>query len=127
MPAMLTVTVEHGQLRGGGSLKECAQIAAECRNIVAIGVNCCSTLEALAGIRLLAAETDIPLSAYPNSGETWDAQARSWKSRGEGCASLLESVNAFADAGVSFLGGCCRVTPREIAAISQRLRGNCLR
>lgn len=127
MPAMLSVTVEHGQLRGGGSLKECAQIAAECRNIVAIGVNCCSTLEALAGIRLLAAETDIPLSAYPNSGETWDAQARSWKSRGEGSASLLESVNAFADAGVSFLGGCCRVTPREIAAISQQLRGNCLR
>ncbi|MFR4189925.1 MAG: homocysteine S-methyltransferase family protein [Corynebacterium variabile] len=35
----------------------------------------------------------------------------------------MDAVPDFLDAGVRLIGGCCRVTPREITAIPQAVRG----
>jgi homocysteine S-methyltransferase len=65
---------------------------------------------------------------YPNSGELWDHVNRRWLPRTEETAdgattSLLDAVPDFLDAGVRLIGGCCRVTPREITAIPEAVRG----
>ena len=62
-----------------------------------------------------------PVIFYPNSGETWDAAARSWLPGAHPADALAESVDAWLAAGVRAIGGCCRVTPQQIAAMRARL------
>lgn len=119
-PVVLSVTVAPGQdglLSDGTDLKEVAALASASEAIRAVGVNCGAAGDVLAGVRRLAEFTDLPLIAYPNSGETWDHMNRVWLPRQAGDATLLGSAGDFLDAGVRILGGCCRVTPREIAEL----------
>jgi homocysteine S-methyltransferase len=120
-------------LSDGTDLAEVARIVAETPAFRTVGVNCVSADAALAGVRALgaglaAAGRPLPLSVYPNSGELWDHVNRCWlprtaESAGGATTSLLDAVPDFLDAGVRLIGGCCRVTPREIAAIAQAVRG----
>ncbi|AHW64563.1 Homocysteine methyltransferase [Corynebacterium glyciniphilum AJ 3170] len=123
-PALLSVTVKPGSdgvLSDGTDVREVAAIASSSSAIRAVGVNCGSVGDVLAGARRLAEHTDLPLIAYPNSGERWDHAHRVWVPRqNDGGPGLLESVPDFLEAGVRLLGGCCRVTPREIAAVRDR-------
>lgn len=118
LPAMLSVTVADGKLRDGTDLSEVTRVLAGVRNIGALGVNCCQAEDALAAVRILAEGTDRPLMAYPNSGERWDHIARTWEPREKGELTPLGAVPDLLEAGVRFLGGCCRVTPREIEAMT---------
>ncbi|QPK78790.1 homocysteine S-methyltransferase [Corynebacterium lizhenjunii] len=86
----------------------------------ALGVNCCSAETAIAVIRQYAAATDLPLLAYPNSGEEWDHRARTWRRLSPQAMGLVEAAAALRDAGATHLGGCCRVTPAQIAALADR-------
>jgi homocysteine S-methyltransferase len=119
LPAMLSVTVADGRLRDGTPLPEMAPIFSGVTSIRVVGVNCCQAEDALAAVRTLSGLTDLPLIAYPNSGERWDHAARCWAPRTQGELTPLGAVPALVDAGVRFLGGCCRVTPREIAAMAE--------
>ncbi|AXE37762.1 homocysteine S-methyltransferase [Acidipropionibacterium virtanenii] len=118
LPAMLSVTVADGKLRDGTDLSEVTRVLAGVRNIGALGVNCCQAEDALAAVRILAEGTDLPLMAYPNSGERWDHIARTWEPREKGELTPLGAVPDLLEAGVRFIGGCCRVTPREIEAMT---------
>lgn len=116
-------------LSDGTDLTEVARIVAETPAFRTVGVNCVSTDAALAGVRALGeglAETGrpLPLSVYPNSGELWDHVNRCWLPRTAGGAigsapQLQDAVSDFLDAGVRLIGGCCRVTPREIAEVAE--------
>lgn len=120
-------------LSDGTELSEVARIVAETPAFRTMGVNCVGADAALAGVRALgeglaAAGRPLPLSVYPNSGELWDHVNRRWLPRtaeaaGGATTSLLDAVPAFLDAGVRLIGGCCRVTPREITAIAQAVCG----
>ncbi len=121
LPAMLSVTVRGGGLRDGTPLAEVPRILAG-STIRAVGVNCCDAEDALAAVRTLAGLTDLPLIAYPNSGEDWDHAAHRWEPRLPGELTPLGAVPVLLDAGVRFLGGCCRVTPHEIAAMARAAR-----
>ena len=120
-------------LSDGTELSEVARIVAETPAFRTVGVNCVSADAALAGVRALGeglaeAGRPLPLSVYPNSGELWDHVNRCWlprtaESAGGATTSLLDEVPDFLDAGVRLIGGCCRVTPREITAIAQAVRG----
>lgn len=118
LPAMLSVTVADGRMRDGTELSEVQRILAGVHNIRAVGVNCCGAEDALAAVRILAEGTDRPLIAYPNSGERWNHVARTWEPREKGELTPLGAVPDLLGAGVRFLGGCCRVTPREIEAMT---------
>lgn len=116
-------------LSDGTDLAEVARIVADTPAFRTVGVNCVSADAALAGLRALgeglaAAGRPLPLSVYPNSGERWDHVNRRWLPRtAEGTTSLLDAVPDFLDAGVRLIGGCCRVTPREITAIAEAVHG----
>ena len=59
----------------------------------------------------------LPIVAYPNSGEGWDAAARRWTAGGSDPVDAPAALRWLA-AGARLVGGCCRVRPEQIAAIS---------
>jgi len=86
--------------------------------VIAVGVNC--TAPAAVGPSIdAAAVAGKPVVVYPNSGEGWDAVARSWIGT-PGIAT--DDVPRWVDAGARLVGGCCRVRPEHIAAIAMMIR-----
>lgn len=118
IPAWLSFTVSGPHLRDGRSAAEACALAADHDAIVAVGVNCCAPGDVLPAVRSAIEMSGKPAVAYPNSGEIWDGAARRWFGESEFDASLPAS---WADAGATFIGGCCRVGPASIAAMAQAL------
>ena len=117
----LSVTLDGTTLGDGTRLDEVLNIVNDTPAIKALSINCCSADEALSAAEVFAQGTDKAFGVYPNSGETWDHVNRKWLSRDEGSVGLVEAVPQLLDLGVSFIGGCCRVTPREIEAIVKQV------
>jgi homocysteine S-methyltransferase len=105
-------TVDGGRTPAGQSLAEAGEIARDQPGIIAVGVNCSAPADAVAAVGVLAAASGKPGVLYPNSGETWDAVARTWRGRSE----PLDWATA-----APLVGGCCRVTPADIADIADRV------
>jgi homocysteine S-methyltransferase len=57
---------------------------------------------------------------YPNSGEQWDGQSHRWQGSWEN-DSLAALAPAWISAGARLVGGCCRIGPRDIAALHQQV------
>ncbi len=100
VPAWLSLTTVGDRTRRDEPASEAFAIAAEVPNMVALGANCCD-----------------PADGRHHSGEDWDAHARHWT----GHAAVGDSARSWADAGVRALGGCCRVTPYQIAGMRTEL------
>lgn len=114
IPAVLSMTVAHGKLRSGASIAEAVRIA-EDAGVVAIGVNCASVADTTDALERMSALTSLPLIAYPNSGEKWNAASRSWSGDP---ALVANAVPRWIELGARLIGGCCRVDTAEIARIS---------
>jgi homocysteine S-methyltransferase len=116
MPCWLSVTADGSRTRQGEPLEEAFAMARDVSEVVAVGVNCCSA-ETVDTVVATARETGgKPVVAYPNSGEGWDGEARTWT--GESTFHP-ERVLAWTGAGARLVGGCCRVTPAQIARIAR--------
>jgi homocysteine S-methyltransferase len=114
-PAMLSFTVSDGALRSGESIAEAVRIASDTPHLVAIGVNCSDVTSTDRALRLMRDVTDLPLIAYPNSGEVWDARSRSWSGTAH---AIADAVPGWLELGVSLVGGCCRVDTTELSKIA---------
>lgn len=115
IPAWLSVTCEAGRLRSGEDPAQAWRMAHEVPEIVAVGVNCTDPRELPDLIRSARAESGKPVVAYPNSGEVWDGRARRWT----GTAGFTpDAAASWVAAGARLVGGCCRVTADQIAAIA---------
>ena|SRR5688572_7319442 len=101
----------------GEPLAECASLADRVSSVLAVGVNCVKPEVVSAAIHALKEGTAKPIVVYPNSGETWSAGDESWKgdSRSDTLARLAPD---WMRAGARLVGGCCRVGPADIAALS---------
>jgi homocysteine S-methyltransferase len=102
----------------GEPLTDCARLLDRVPNVIAIGVNCVKPEIVGDAIRALRAGTSKAIVVYPNSGEQWDAQTRSWRGSWDH-GSLAALAPQWVSAGVRMIGGCCRIGPREIAALAQ--------
>ncbi len=60
--------------------------------------------------------TTKPIVVYPNSGEGWDAQTRSWTGKCDP-AGFAESAREWRKAGAQIIGGCCRTGPEHVKEI----------
>ena len=65
--------------------------------------------------------TDLPLIAYPNGGERWDAASRRWVAD-DGGGYDPPSSPSWAGLGATWLGGCCGTGPADIAALAERVQ-----
>jgi homocysteine S-methyltransferase len=115
LPAWLSYTIDGAVTRAGQPLAEAFAVATEVPQIIAVGVNCCAPRDVLPAIAVAREVTGKPVIVYPNSGERWDAQRRTWVGRSCFPAELAPMWVA---AGAGIIGGCCRVGPADIAALS---------
>jgi homocysteine S-methyltransferase len=121
VPAWLSVTGSGQRTRAGEPLAEAFTLAAECPAVIATGVNCLDPADVPAAVRTAAAYGGMPVVAYPNSGEGWDASTRSWTGTSRFDAVC---VTGWIDAGARLVGGCCRVTPSGIALLRTAIDGH---
>ncbi|WP_328677211.1 homocysteine S-methyltransferase [Streptomyces sp. NBC_00343] len=117
-PAWLSYSIEGDRTRAGQPLEEAFALAAEADEIIAVGVNCCAPEDVEGAVEIAARVTGKPVVVYPNSGETWDADARAWTGRATFTAEQVEGWRA---SGARLIGGCCRVGPEAIASIRRTL------
>ncbi|MEU7580919.1 homocysteine S-methyltransferase [Streptomyces sp. NPDC041068] len=118
VPAWLSYSVSGTHTRAGQPLEEAFALAADADEVIAVGVNCCDPRDADAAVALAARITGKPVVVYPNSGETWDAGARSWRGPTRFAAGQVAGWRA---AGARLIGGCCRVGPATIAEVAAEL------
>ena len=115
VPAWFSFSAHGTQTRAGQPLAEAFSVAASATCVFAAGVNCCAASDVLDAVTLAARVTGRPGIAYPNSGEDWDASKRRWAGDASYDVSLVPS---WIEAGAAYVGGCCRVGPRDIAALA---------
>jgi homocysteine S-methyltransferase len=118
LPTWMTFTCRSGSHTfGGDRIEDAVAAALSACDLTAVGVNCTApgfVPELLGRIRQV---TDLPLVAYPNSGQTWDAPNRVWT--GDPGAT---DVTAWIAAGAEYVGGCCGVGPTELAHLAALAR-----
>lgn len=123
IPAWLSVTLADGpegpHLADGTPLAEVAKAASASAMVKAVGVNCVRPSSVGPALATLAAHTDLPLIAYPNSGEVYDASTMEWREDPTFDTSAA-AIGEWVRAGAGILGGCCRTTPADIAALTAR-------
>ena len=116
VPAWLSLSAAGGRTRAGEPLEEAFAMAADVAEVVAVGVNCTTPSDARDAVPLAGVHG--PAVVYPNSGQGWDASARSWTGTS---AFDIADVAAWVAAGARLVGGCCRVGPQDVAALRAAL------
>lgn len=119
VPAWLSYTIAGTTTRAGQPLADAFAVAAGVPEIVAVGVNCCAPDDVEHAIEVARATTGKPVIVYPNSGEKWDGERRTWIGESGWSADLAPR---WAAAGALIIGGCCRVRPDDIASLALTLR-----
>ncbi|WP_030666760.1 homocysteine S-methyltransferase [Streptomyces rimosus] len=120
VPAWLSFSAAGEHTRAGQPLADAFALASDVPEVVAVGVNCCTPEDADRAVAMAARASGKPVVVYPNSGESWDAQARAWCGTPAFSADRVASWTA---AGARLVGGCCRVGPDAVAALARQLAG----
>lgn len=102
----------------GEPIAEAVAVAAGVAGLVAVGVNCTAPRHVRSLLEAAHGSTDLPLIAYPNGGDRWDAPARRWVADDGTGGFDAEEVAAWSALGATWLGGCCGTGPAEIAALA---------
>jgi homocysteine S-methyltransferase len=104
----------------GDRIEEAASVVASSPQVVAVGVNCTAPQHVARLLERIAGVTDLPLVAYPNSGQTWDPSHNRWLGppidvRAGG------HVAEWRSRGVAVIGGCCGIGPAAIGELAEAL------
>jgi homocysteine S-methyltransferase len=107
----------------GETLRDCAVLAAGFPQTIAVGVNCTQPIWIPSLIVELRHASTKPIVVYPNSGESWDGEARCWlqTSGTSAPAEFGDQARLWYAAGAQLVGGCCRTRPahiRQVAAVA---------
>lgn len=108
------------RIRSGAPIEEAIAAVAGTPGIAAVGVNCTAPEHVPELVARIRAVTTLPIVAYPNSGEGWNAASRRWTG---GIAGRVDgrAAAAWTAAGATLVGGCCRVGPGQVASIAASL------
>ncbi|WP_088068084.1 homocysteine S-methyltransferase [Gottfriedia luciferensis] len=122
--AWLSFSLKNEQeISEGMKLVECARVFEKSEQIVAIGINCAPVTVVTGAIQELKANTRKPIIVYPNSGETYNPETKTWHGH-EQCNVLDIQSEEWYQAGARLIGGCCRTTPYHIEEISNKWRSS---
>ena len=102
----------------GQPVEDAARLVAAAPTLAAIGINCTKP-EHVSGLvrRIRSVEPQLPVVVYPNAGRVWDGAASVWL--GDGSDLLPRAaLDAWFDAGVSLVGGCCGLGPAAVADVA---------
>ena len=116
--AWFSFTLRDSQhLSDGTPLRDVLAFLADYPQILAVGINCIALENTVDALSYLHSQTPLPLVVYPNSGEHYDAVTKTWHHHGEACATLEGYLPEWLAVGAKLIGGCCRTTPKDIAAL----------
>ncbi|QXE34209.1 homocysteine S-methyltransferase [Streptomyces sp. GMY02] len=118
VPVWLSYSIAGERTRAGQPLADAFALAAGAGQVIAVGINCCEPADAGRAVEIAASVTGKPVVVYPNSGEGWDAETRSWRG---GATFDPARVRSWQKAGARLVGGCCRVGPADIARLGTAL------
>lgn len=117
-PAWVSFTcASAGHTAAGDPVEAAAHAALAMPGLVAVGVNCTAPAHVAPLLRRIRSVTSLPLVAYPNRGQAWDAATNRWS----GAAEAGGDVDAWIEAGARWVGGCCGTGPADIAELRRRL------
>jgi len=108
-----------GHLSDGTPVGEVARLCEDTERVAAIGVNCTAPEHVAHLIDAMRSETTLPILAYPNSGEGYDAESKDWTGGGSD-VDLVTLAEEWVASGAEGVGGCCRVGPDLIRALRRR-------
>jgi homocysteine S-methyltransferase len=118
MPAWLSFSCRDGEHTCHGErVADCVAELAGCEQLVAVGINCTAPRFVESLIREVRSATSLPIVAYPNSGEHFDAATRAWTDQPD-CPDFAAAARTWYAAGARLIGGCCRTTPDDIRRIA---------
>jgi len=122
--AWLSYQCRDGETTAAGEpVAEAFARAAGATGVLAVGVNCGPPRHVPALLAAAAAAApDMPLIAYPNRGDTWEAAARIWVAS-DGDRYDPRIVATWSMLGATWLGGCCGTGPAEIAELARSIAG----
>ena len=106
----------------GTPLRDVVQACHAVPNIAAVGINCTAPGLVTALITEARSATDKMIIVYPNLGERYDGVTKMW-GKGPSTDHWLDSAGEWARNGAVGVGGCCRIGPRVIGELRQRLLG----
>lgn len=114
------------RLWDGTPVEEVARLCDRAARVAAVGVNCVAPAHVGELIGRIRTVTDLPVIAYPNSGEVYDAHTGTWHWPANGAGGAGEPVldaRAWIARGAAGVGGCCRVDPAGIRALRRQIAG----
>lgn len=117
VPAWLSLTCSGLKTRAGEPAADAFAMARDCPAVFAVGVNCVSPADAGPLVEVAVNTSGKPAVVYPNSGEVW--QGATWTGD---AAFDPDAAPSWVAAGARLVGGCCRVTPEDIARTLESLR-----
>jgi methionine synthase / methylenetetrahydrofolate reductase(NADPH) len=122
LPVVSNLAFGEGSRLSGGFGAEEAALRLVAAGADLVGANCgAGPLELLATLKRIAAVTELPLAAYPNSGFPEYVDGRYiYRTTPDYFAGMAQEMVA---AGASLVGGCCGTTPDQIREVARRLRG----
>jgi homocysteine S-methyltransferase len=99
-------------------LADCVATLDAYAQVLAVGVNCTAPQHIDSLVEQAQAHTQKPVLVYPNSGEHYDATHKQW--HGNPSASYFaEQARGWHARGARLIGGCCRTSPEDIAAVNR--------
>lgn len=102
---------------GGTPIKECTELVNTYSQIEAIGINCVPPALVSPLINeITTAGTEKYIAVYPNSGEVYHADTKTWHGTGDPASCGIMAGEWF-QKGARLIGGCCRTGPEHIASI----------
>ncbi|QOS81229.1 homocysteine S-methyltransferase [Paenibacillus sp. JNUCC31] len=120
--AWLSFSLQDGKTISEGTLlEECARQFGSEQQIAAIGLNCAPMEVVTEAVGVLSRASDKPVIVYPNSGEIYDAETKTWSGQGS-CGSMSDASEEWVAAGARIIGGCCRTTPHQIGELAKKWR-----
>lgn len=100
----------------GEKISDCAEWLDGQAQVAAIGINCTAPQFIESLIQEVKSKTSKPVIVYPNSGATYDPISKTW-SEEPSANTFSANSKAWHKAGAQIIGGCCRTSPDDIAAI----------
>lgn len=111
------------RLGSGAPIEEAVAAIDGASGVVAIGVNCTAPAHIEELVTRIRTATALPIIAYPNSGEGWNAARKAWTGAPGGRVDAAAARRWLA-AGARAIGGCCRVTPEQVRGLAEGLRAS---
>lgn len=113
----LSLAPEALRLADGSDLADAVAALRGHARVFAIGVNCLAPRRVLGALLALRECVDLPLVAYPNSGEQWTD--RNWAGDELSADEFAELAIGWVDTGAALIGGCCRTRPEQLIALTR--------